>query len=65
MFKSRGHSERRACELAGLARSTCRDRLRRTDDEVLVGRLRELAAERPRFGYRRLHVLQSSDGLLV
>jgi putative transposase len=62
MFKSRGHSERRACELAGLARSTCRYRLRRTDDEVLVGRLRELAAARPRFGYRRLHVLLRREG---
>lgn len=62
MFQSRGHSERRACDLAGLARSTCRYRLRRTDDEVLVGRLRELAAARPRFGYRRLHVLLRREG---
>jgi hypothetical protein len=43
--KSRGYSERRACALIGLQRSTCQYRHRRVDDEVLVGRLRELASE--------------------
>lgn len=62
LFKSRGHSERRACALTGLARSTCRYRHRRVDDAELVGRLRELAAERPRFGYRRLHALLRREG---
>ena len=62
LCKSRGHSERRACELAGLGRSTCRYARRRVDDEVLVGRLRALAAERPRFGYRRLHALLRREG---
>lgn len=60
-FKSRGHSERRACTLAGLQRSTCRYKHRRVDDPKLVAKLRELASERPRFGYRRLHVLVRRD----
>lgn len=63
--KSRGHSERRACALVGLHRATCRYVRRRVDDEVIVGRLRVLAAERPRFGYRRLHVLLKREGRIV
>jgi putative transposase len=64
-FKSRGHSERHACTLAGLGRSTCRYRHRRHDPAQLVARLRELASERPRFGYRRLHVLLRREGQTV
>jgi putative transposase len=61
-FKSRGHAERRACELASLQRSTCRYVSRKKDDPKLVVRLRELAEERPRFGYRRLHALLRREG---
>jgi putative transposase len=64
-FKSRGHSERRACTLASLGRSTCRYRCRRRDPPELLTRLRELASERPRFGYRRLHVLLRREGQRV
>jgi putative transposase len=63
--KSRGYSERRACALIGLQRSTCQYRHRRVDDEVLVGRIRELASERPRYGYRRLHALLRREGRAV
>ena len=56
-------SERRACALAGVQRSTLRYRARRSDAGVLVGRLRELAAARPRFGYRRLHLLLQREGV--
>jgi putative transposase len=64
-FKSRGHSERRACALAGLRRSTCQYKRRRRDPTELLGRLRELASERPRFGYRRLHALLRREGRSV
>ena len=60
-FKSRGVPERRACKLVGLNRSTCQYKGTRVDDPVLVERLRELAGERPRFGYRRLHILLRRD----
>ena len=50
-------SERRACNLMTVAVSTYRYQTRRTD-EPLRTRLVELAREKPRFGYRRLHVLQ-------
>jgi putative transposase len=38
---------------------------RRTDDSVLRRRIRELAAARPRFGYRRIGVLLRREGWIV
>ena len=64
-MKSRGVSERRACTYAALQRSTCRYRSRRRPRTELVARMRQLAAERPRFGYRRLHVLLRREGQCV
>src|SRR5918994_5188674 len=58
-------SERRACAITGVDRSMVRYRSRRPDDAVLRSRIRELAAERRRFGYRRLHVLLRREGLLL
>src|SRR5215471_18841771 len=46
-------SERRACGLVKVHRATCRYRRRRVEDPHLRERLRELAATRGRFGYRR------------
>lgn len=58
-------SERRACGLVGLGRSTCRYQARRADWPALRERLRALAAERRRFGYRRLYVLLRREGYRV
>lgn len=58
-------SERRACRGTGLCRRTIRFRTTRPDDRVLRERLTELAGERRRFGYRRLHVLLRREGLVV
>ena len=55
-------SERRACQLAGVVRSSCRYQARRRDDEELRQRLRELAGERRRFGYRRLTAMLRREG---
>ena len=53
-------SERHACRLLGLGRSTYRYQARRNErDAALRRRLKELAAKRMRFGYRRL---QSAAG---
>jgi putative transposase len=54
-------SERRACDVLGLPVSTFRYRSVRCDAS-LRERLMELAREKPRFGYRRLHVLLRRDG---
>lgn len=57
-------SERRASRLTGAHRSTVRYSSRR-DDSALRSRLLELASQRPRFGYRRLHTLLCRDGFAV
>lgn len=55
-------SERRACSALGIDRSSVRYRSRRPDDAAIRQRIRELAAERRRFGYRRLHFLLGKEG---
>jgi putative transposase len=58
-------SERRACRLAGVARSSYRYRSVAADQTALRLRLRDLAATRVRYGYRRLHVLLRREGWQV
>ena len=55
-------SQRRACRAIGLDRTMVRYRSRRPDDDAARVRLRELAASRRRFGYRRLHILLDREG---
>jgi putative transposase len=50
-------SQRRACELASIARSTFRYRADAQKDEQLREQLIQLAHEKPRYGYRRLTIL--------
>lgn len=59
-----GLSERRACRIVAADRKMVRYRTQRAPDTVLRGRLRELANERRRFGYRRLFVLLRREGEL-
>lgn len=60
-----GMSERRACAVIGADRKSMRYRSCRPDDADLRARLRELASERRRFGYRRLHILLRREGIAV
>jgi putative transposase len=62
MREAQGLSERRACQLVGMRRSSCRYAVRRQEPAGLRDRLRELAQERRRFGYRRLTVLLRREG---
>ena len=56
-------SQRRACRLVGLSRSVLSYRShQQLADLRLQDRMRELAAERKRFGYRRLHVMLRREG---
>lgn len=57
-----GLSERRACRLVSAARATVRYRARRPDDAALRDRLLAHAAQRRRWGYRRLAVLVRREG---
>ena len=58
-------SQRRACNVIGADRTSIRYRSLRPDDAALRQRLRELAAVRRRFGYRRLLILLRRDGLCL
>jgi putative transposase len=58
-----GYSERRACRLIGVDRTAFQYRPKRPEDVAVRVRLRELANERRRFGYRRLAVMLRRDGL--
>ena len=58
-------SERRACRVIGTDRTSVRYRALRPDDSALRERLKALAQERHRFGYRRLHVLLRREGHAV
>ena len=60
-----GVSQRRACQAIGADRSSARYRRRRPDDGLLRSRLREIAAVRRRFGYRRLHILLRREGVTL
>jgi putative transposase len=55
-------SNRRACGLIGMNRTTWWYRSQATDQTPLRHRIRELAAARPRFGYRRIHLLLRREG---
>ena len=58
-------SERRACQLLKCCRMTMRYASVRPDDTVLRERIKAIALERRRFGYRRIHVLLRREGMTV
>jgi putative transposase len=58
-------SERRACKTTGFERSSHRYRSARDPQTALRIRLKDLAAVRVRYGYRRLHILLRREGWAV
>lgn len=64
-INEKDYSQRRACRLVGVAPKVYRHRTRREDDGALRARLLALAAERRRFGYRRLHLMLKREGTTV
>jgi len=58
-------SERRACTILGVDRTSMRYAHRRSDDGDLRSRLREIALERRRFGYRRLGIMLAREGIVM
>ena len=61
----KNYSQRRACRLIGMDPKTYRYRSRRSDDLEVRARLKALAGERRRFGYRRLHILLRREGIVL
>jgi putative transposase len=64
-ISEKSYTQRKACDLVGLEPKTYRYQSRRPDDAALRKRLRELACERRRFGYRRLHLLLEREGIIM
>ncbi len=58
-------SERRACRVADVHRTTMRYRSQARDQSPLRQRIKELAAVRVRYGDRRIHVLLRREGWKV
>lgn len=58
-------SERRACRVIDADRKGVRYRSIRDGDGALRKKLRELANQRRRFGYRRLHILLRREGVMI
>ncbi len=58
-----GVSERRACEVLRIDRSSVRYKSTRPDDTDLREAMKQVAAERRRFGYRRIHVMLQRQGI--
>ena len=64
ILQTHGVSERRACRALGITRALVRYRFTRPLDAALRERLRALAGERRRFGYRRLAILLKREGFV-
>ena len=64
-INEKDYSQRRACRLVGLQPKTYRYASQRPDDDALRQRLKELALERRRFGYRRLYILLRREGVVL
>jgi putative transposase len=62
-IREKSYSQRRACAIVGLHPKTYRYRSRRPDDGALRSRIRELAMQRRRFGYRRIGLMLEREGV--
>jgi hypothetical protein len=61
--RGRGLSARRACTLFSVARSALEYRSRKAaKDAPVVTRMKELSAQYPRYGYRRIRIFLNRDG---
>jgi putative transposase len=64
-IEGKDYSQRRACGLVGIEPKTYRYASKRPDDGAVRQRLKELALERLRLGYRRLHILLRREGIML
>ncbi len=60
-----GVSQRRACEVLKVDRSSVRYRSIRPDDGDLREAMKTVAGERRRFGYRRIHLMLERQGIVI
>ena len=57
-----GVSQRRACDVLAVDRSSIRYKTIRPDDAAERAAMKAVAAERRRFGYRRIHIMLNRQG---
>jgi putative transposase len=62
-IQEKHYSQRRACRLVGLHPKTYRYASTRSDDGALRAKLKDLASQRRRFGYRRLGLMLTRQGI--
>ena len=60
-----GVSQRRACKVLKVDRSSVRYRSIRPDDGALREAMKKVASERRRFGYRRIHLMLQRQGIAM
>jgi putative transposase len=60
-----GVSQRRACEVLAVDRSSIRYKCIRPDDSAERAAMKAVAAERLWFGYRRIHIMLDRQGIVM
>ena len=65
LCKAHGVSQRRACNVMQVDRSTVRYRSKRPDESELREEIKLVAKERRRFGYRRIQVMLERKGIFM
>lgn len=65
LTEDHGISQRRAFKLVDLNRSVGRYATKRMQDKDMCEKIKNIAMERPRFGYRRIHVVLRKNGLRI
>ncbi|BAQ70289.1 transposase, IS1477 [Rhodovulum sulfidophilum] len=65
VVEAHGVSQRRACKALSVDRSSVRYRSVRPDDAEARAAMKAVAAERRRFGYRRIHVMLERQGIVM
>jgi putative transposase len=62
-IEEKSYRQRRACGLVGMHPRTYRYASTRPDDSAVRAKLKELASQRRRFGYRRLWLMLRRQGI--
>lgn len=65
LVKEHNFSQRRALKLVNLHRSVGRYVTKKPKDEEVKERIKNIALERPRFGYRRIHMILRKNGTRI
>jgi putative transposase len=65
VVQEHGVSQRRACEVLSVDRSSIRYSSIRLDGAYIREAMKKVASERRRFGYRRIHVMLDRQGIIM